>query len=153
MKMNLLLMLFIGATLNIGCEKEDEFEVVTHEVYQISNLVKKGCFDYAENDTTGIIPIASQTTNATIIDGVGYVEFGIEAPCFATDSIDLKGNVLKFFIKPTITGNCRCTYSWNLELNILENKGLKILYYEYKDGAYKQNMEIYYLILRKYENN
>ncbi len=145
MKMNLLITLFIGMALNFSCEMEDEFVVVTHEIYKINEVTKGGCFDYNPSDTMAIIPSANVGVQTYIHNGFGMVEFSTDYSCLANDSIDLKGNVLKLFLKPGDIGSadCNCVYSWEIKLDIIENKGLKILFYEYENGNYLQKQEMY----------
>lgn len=145
MKLNILIVLFIGASLNFSCEKEDGFEVVSHEVYKINEITKGGCFDYNPNDTMAILPITNVAVQTYINDGYGMVEFSTDYSCLANDSIELKGNVLKIFLSPNDTESfdCNCVYSWVVKLDIIENKGLKILYYELENGKYQQKQEMY----------
>lgn len=131
--------------LQISCEKENKFEVVESEVYVINEVTKAGCFNNDNiEDENNIQPIVSCQQVMESIDGVGYIEFCTDYYCNATDSISLKGNVLKIFLKPTDANlSCGCNYVWNFELEIIENKGLKILTYEFENGKYLQKSEVY----------
>ncbi len=129
----------------ISCEKENEFDVVEGEVYVIKEMTKAGCFDNMEGeDEHDIQQLVSCQQAIENIDGVGYIEFCTDYNCNATDSISLKGNVLKIFLKATDSNtSCKCNYVWNFELQIIENKGLKILTYELENGQYIQESEVY----------
>jgi hypothetical protein len=144
MKMKLLIMIFIGATLNIGCEKEDEFNEVNNEVYQINEITKGGCFEYNPSDSMAIISISNVGAKTYIQDGFGMAEFSADYRCLADDSVVLKGNVLKLFLMPSNENlDCYCGYSWIVKFDIKENKGLKILLYEYENGSYVQKQKMY----------
>lgn len=131
-------------TFLISCEKENEFEVVESEIYLIKEMTKAGCFDIMAVLGDDIQQIVSCQQVIENIDSIGYVEFCTDYNCNATDSISLKGNVLKIFLKATEEDkSCNCNYVWNFELEIIENKGLKILTYEYENGNYLQKTEVY----------
>lgn len=150
MKMNFLMILIVSAFLSNSCEEDNEFETVSHEVYKINLVTKGGCFGYSVTDTLEILPITRpQSTTMYIEDGYGIVEFSKEYYCYAQDSINLTGNVLKLFLRPINNSNqdCNCIYSWIVKLDIIENKGLKVLYYEYENGSFRQKQEMYNHVL------
>lgn len=129
----------------ISCEKDNEFEVVESEIYVIKEIKKAGCFDNVEIDNEHEIkPIVSCRQVMENIDETAYIEFCTDYYCNATDSISLKGNVLRIFLKPPDSSvDCKCNYIWNFELEIIENKGLKILSHELENGKYLQKSEVY----------
>jgi hypothetical protein len=128
----------------LSCENKNEFEITSHEVYKIIEIEKGGCFDYGIDDSLTIAPIGNSGIQAYIKDGIGYIEYDAEYVCYAEDSIILSGNVMHIYIKPKGDyGNCMCNYSWVVHLDILENKGIRILYYEFENGQFTQKQEMY----------
>lgn len=147
MKKNLLIILCIGVFVTGSCEDDNEFNEVGHEVYSITNIIKKGCFDDDDDitDTNAISPVVLCSSTAEIINSKGVAEFCADYQCHAKDSFNLKGNVLRLYLRPTelSMADCNCNYVWSFEFDVIENVGLKILYYEYENGSYIQKQEMY----------
>ncbi len=130
---------FIAVVLAFGCKKDNNFKEITDKVYTINKIERGGCFDSNSTGST------STAINMYLEDELVNVEFGANYDCLAKDSIDLKGNVLSIFIKPGEENNspCNCNYEWKIKLNIIKNKGLKLLYFAYENGKYVKKAEMY----------
>lgn len=143
MKTNVLVSLFIMVALCFSCEDKNDFKTVSHEVYKITNVEKKGCFNYNMNDSFSI-PFVMNPLSFEFIGDKCLFRCGVRYYCNSTDSLALNGNVLQMFLTNNqIDTSCRCVYNWNVSFDVIENKGMKIVIYGLNGGDRSVLMEAY----------
>ncbi len=124
---------------------EDNFETVSKEVYKIVEIQRSGCFTYDFSDTLNVNPVLGSSLLMELVGDTCYLSYGSgDYLCLAKDSLSLVGNTLKTYLKSSEeTNGCECSYVWNIKLVVNENKGLKILIYEFKNNKYELETEAY----------
>lgn len=145
MKLNLLFTFIIVAMLNFSCKKEDKIEIVTHDVYQITEIDKSGCFGLAENELPGI-SIGSGGISIELNGDICTIECGSEYYCYASDSVNLIGNTLELYlINEAPDSSCKCNFNWSIKLKVIENKGVKLKVYGKEKDQFELILEIHKL--------
>lgn len=139
--LNILLGILLGVVLCISCDRE-VFEETDKQVYTFQDINHCGGFNDKE-DSADCRNTDREDYTVSINDTTCEVNFQVDYRCNAHDSIVLKGNTLKLYLKSTNPSD-ECYYFWNILLNYKSDKGIRILSYGFEENGYVKIGEVIY---------